>query len=284
MIGYLDLPSGISGDMWLGCLLDCGWPVERLRSVISRLGLPAHEWSVDVRPVKRGVLRASLAGVRVAEGPRQEGAKRSRSRHHDHGCCDHCSHLAVHRNLQDVQKIIDDAHLPEPVKRQSVAVFERLAHAEAKVHGCAVEYVHFHEVGALDAIVDIVGTVAGIHELGIDSLFASAVPLGEGWTDTDHGSIPLPAPATLEMLAVAGAPTRRAPGEGELVTPTGAALLCEMAAFGQPDMRIEKIGVGAGRMELDWPNVARLWIGVEGTATKTAGLCLSEGSGPAMRQ
>ena len=129
------------------------------------------------------------------------------------------------------------------------------------MHGTTVEAVHFHEVGAVDAIVDIVGVCAGLDALGIDKLYASALPLGPGWTNSAHGRIPLPAPATLELLAEANAPTRPAPGPGELVTPTGAALVCELAEFGQPAMQLRRIAVGAGSKEFEWPNVARLWLG-----------------------
>ncbi len=239
MIGYLDLPSGISGDMFLGCLVDAGWPVERLRETVQRLGLSEGEWSVDAAPVMKGPLRAIQVHVGAAEG------------HH-------------HRHLADIRRMIESTDLPGRIQQRAVAVFTRLAEAEARVHGSTVDKVHFHEVGAVDAIIDIVGTVMGIDALGIERLHASAVPLGEGWADTDHGRIPLPAPATLEILATAGAPTRPAPGEGEWVTPTGAALLCELAEFGQPSMQLGRIAIGAGRRDCPWPNVARLWLGIAG--------------------
>lgn len=238
MIGYLDLPSGISGDMFLGCLIDAGWPIEQLRAAISKLRLPSQDWSVEARSVMKGALRATLVEVRAAD-----------QKHH--------------RHLHHVRQIIEQSDLPQAVKEKAVAVFVRLANAEAKVHGTTVEKIHFHEVGALDAIVDIVAAVAGLHELGIQRLYASALPLGSGWIDTQHGRLPLPAPATLELLSAASAPTRPAPGEGELVTPTGAALVCELARFEQPTMRLAKIAVGAGRRDTPWPNVARLWLGEE---------------------
>jgi uncharacterized protein (TIGR00299 family) protein len=237
MIGYLDTPSGISGDMFLGCLVDGGWAIGQLRDTLQRLGLPDGSWNVEAKRVTRGALTATLVDVRVEES----GGK--------------------HRHLSTVREIITGADLPVPVKERSVATFERLAQAEAKVHGTSVEKVHFHEVGALDAIVDVVGTAAGLHGMGIDRLHASALPLGEGWIECEHGSIPLPAPATLELLAAAGAPTRPAPGPGELVTPTGAALITECATFCQPEMSLQRIGVGTGRKEFAWPNIARLWLG-----------------------
>jgi pyridinium-3,5-bisthiocarboxylic acid mononucleotide nickel chelatase len=236
VIAYLDTPSGISGDIFLGCLVDTGWPVERLHAVCKALNLPPETWQVRAEQVMRGPLRATLVHVNVVEGD-------------------------AHRHLSDVRQIIEAADLPSAVQERAIAVFTRLAEAEARVHGTTVEQIHFHEVGALDAIVDIVGVCAGLHELGIGQLYASPLPLGHGWANTMHGRIPLPAPATLELLAAASAPTRPAPGPGELVTPTGAALLAELAHFHQPTMTIHRVGYGAGRKEFEWPNVARLWLG-----------------------
>ncbi|MCC6679305.1 MAG: nickel pincer cofactor biosynthesis protein LarC [Phycisphaeraceae bacterium] len=236
MIGYLDLPSGLSGDMMLGCLVDAGWPVQALRDTIAGLGLDAKEWSIDAASVMKGPLRATLVRVEAAEG------------HH-------------HRHLKHIVAIINGAQLSDSIKQKAIAVFTRLAHAEAKVHGTTPEKIHFHEVGAVDAIIDIVGSVAGLEALGVTQLFASAPPLGSGWAQTAHGKIPLPAPATLELLAAVGAPSRPAPGEGEWLTPTGAALLVELATFQQPHMNVQRIATGAGSRDCDWPNVARLWLG-----------------------
>lgn len=241
MIAYLDLPAGLSGDMFLGCLVHAGWDVEALRATIARLPLGPHEWEIDARRVMKGPVAATLVDVRTSEG------------HH-------------HRHLADIAKMIAGAGLAPQVRDRAIAVFERLAAAEAKVHGTTPERVHFHEVGAVDAIIDIVGACQGLEALGIGSLHASAVPLGEGWVDTAHGRLPLPAPATLELLAAAGAPTRPAPGPGELVTPTGAALLAALATFGQPAMTLRRIGIGAGQRDAAWPNVARLWLGDAGPA------------------
>ena len=236
MIAYLDTPSGISGDIFLGCLLDAGWSLERLRFAIAQLRLPSDEYSLNAQTVMKGPLRATLADVQTGEGH-------------------------AHRHLADIEKIIGDSDLPGAVKQKAVAVFTRLADAEAKVHGTTRDKIHFHEVGAMDAIIDIVGVCAGLHELSIEKLYAGALPLGQGWTQSQHGQIPLPAPATLELLAAAKAPTRPAPGPGEWVTPTGAALICALATFGQPAMTLERIGTGAGTKNTPWPNVARLWLG-----------------------
>jgi uncharacterized protein (TIGR00299 family) protein len=239
MIAYLDLPSGVSGDMLLGCLVDCGWPVEQLRQTIERLKLRPGEWGVRVEEVRKGSLRAMQVEVLFEEGRQR-------------------------RTLGDVRGIIESSDLAEIVRTRAVAVFTRLANAEAKVHGTTVNEVHFHEVGAIDAIVDVVAVIAGFHELGVECVYASPLPLGAGWTRSEHGKIPLPAPATLELLAAAHAPTRPAPGPGELVTPTGAALLAELATFEQPVMKLDRIGVGAGQRECAWPNIARLWLGEPG--------------------
>ncbi|MGC9260999.1 MAG: nickel pincer cofactor biosynthesis protein LarC [Phycisphaerae bacterium] len=236
MIAYLDAASGISGDMFLGCLVDAGVKLETLRGIIAALKLPVQEWSIDVREVKKGPLRAAQVLVHAAEGH-------------------------THRHLSHIQSLIASADLPTLVKERAIAVFHRLADAEARVHGSTPEKVHFHEVGAVDAIIDIVGVVAGLNELGVKSLYASALPLAHGWVDTQHGRMALPAPATLELLTAVHAPTRPAPAEGEWVTPTGAALLAELAVFEQPEMTLARIGVGAGVKEAPWPNVARLWLG-----------------------
>jgi uncharacterized protein (TIGR00299 family) protein len=243
-IAYLDLPSGISGDMFLGCLLDVGFPLDALRSAIAALKLPAAEYAIDAHAIMKGPLRATLADIQTSEAH-------------------------AHRHLADIAAIISAADLPDPIKRNAIASFERLARAEAKVHNTTPDKIHFHEVGAMDAIIDIVGACAGIHHLAIEKLFASPLPLSPGWTNSQHGQIPLPAPATLELLAEAHAPTRPGPANntpGEWVTPTGAALVCQLATFGQPPMTLQRIGTGAGRKNTPWPNIARLWLGAA-TAT-----------------
>ena len=242
MIAYIDMPSGLSGDMLLGCLVDAGWSVQALREVVQRLRLPVSQWQVEVRPVMKGPMRATLVEVHAQEGH-------------------------VHRGLSDITAMIQAGDLPMEVKSRAIGAFTKLAQAEAKVHGVTVEKIHFHEVGAVDAIIDIVGGCAGLHALGVQKVYASAVPLGTGMTRSAHGMIPLPAPATLEMLTAAKAPTRPAPGPGEWVTPTGAALLCELATFTQPPMLLDKLGTGAGQCDCPWPNVARLWVGAALPAT-----------------
>jgi uncharacterized protein (TIGR00299 family) protein len=236
MIAYLDLPSGLSGDMLLGCLVDAGWPTDRLRAAIQSLSLPTTEWAISVERVSRHSLAATKVDVLADEGRHQ-------------------------RRLADVMQIIQASTLPPVVKQRSIAVFQRLANAEAAVHGTTPDQIHFHEVGAVDAIIDIVASIAGLHELSIAALHASPLPLGPGWTDSAHGKLPLPAPATLQLLSAVNAPTRPAPGPGELLTPTAAALLAELATFTQPAMTISRIGTGAGTKDFPWPNIARLWLG-----------------------
>lgn len=237
-VAYLDTPSGISGDIFLGCLVDAGWPLASLQSTVENLNLPQGSWNVSARPLMQGGIRATRIEVDIRDE-------------------------TTERHLADVLKIIESAILPTEVARRAAAVFTRLAEAEAHIHGTTTDAVHFHEVGALDAIVDIVGVCAGLHELAVNDLYASPLPLGPGWGSSMHGRIPLPAPATLELLAAVDAPTVPAPGPGELVTPTGAALLAELAHFRQPEMRLRTIGYGAGQKQFDWPNVARLWLGEE---------------------
>lgn len=238
MIAYLDMPSGISGDMLLGCLVDAGWSVDALRQTVKSLGLPDESWAIEQQEVMKGPLRATLIDVQARTETKEHG-----------------------RHLGTILGIINGAALPDGVRAAASVTFQRLAEAEASVHGCDVEQVHFHEVGAVDAIIDIVGAAAGMHALNIDRLHASALPVGPGWVDSMHGKLPLPAPATLAILASSNAPTRPAPGPGELVTPTGAAIVATHAEFGQPTMSIDTVGVGAGRKDFEWPNVARLWLG-----------------------
>ena len=231
---YFDCFSGISGDMALGALLDAGLPLEALRAELAKLDLPG--WSVAA---ERGT-RAFLAGTRaLVDAPEQ----------------------ATHRHLADVRAIIGRSALDPAVREQSMQVFARLAEAEGQVHGIAAEQVHFHEVGALDAIVDIVGVVAGLRLLGVQAVYSSPLPLGHGWVRAAHGQLPLPAPATLALLASAGAPTIFDDTPFELVTPTGAALLATLAEFRRPPMRVARVGYGLGKRDTPRPNALRVWLG-----------------------
>ena len=234
-LAYIDAFSGVSGDMILAALLDAGLSIDTLRAQLGLLNLP-EQVDVRVEETHKGALRAALVTVDAPES------------HH-------------HRHLEDIQRMIAESRLPEPVKRSSLSVFQVLAEAEGRVHGIPADAVHFHEVGALDSITDVVGAAIGLHELGIERLYASALPYGSGQVKTEHGLLPLPAPATLEILSMAHAPLVSSAAQAELVTPTGAAILAALATFERPDMLLERVGTGAGRKDLPWPNVLRLWVG-----------------------
>jgi pyridinium-3,5-bisthiocarboxylic acid mononucleotide nickel chelatase len=235
-IGWLDCGSGISGDMTLAALVSAGWPAERLVALPARLGLAGVR--VAVSEVRRGPLAAVRVEVAVDEAAQP------------------------HRHLGHVEAVLDRAELPGPVRDRAVAVFRRLAEAEAAVHGTSVAKVHFHEVGAADALVDVTGSVLGLAELGIERLHASPPRLGRGSVPSAHGTIPVPAPATAELLR--GVPVEIGEGPGELTTPTGAALLATLVDGWEapPVFRLERVGTGAGARDLPGlPNVLRLFVG-----------------------
>jgi uncharacterized protein (TIGR00299 family) protein len=234
-VAFVDCFSGVSGDMLLGALVDAGLPVETLRSRLEQL--PVSGWKLDAERAVSSGLAGTRVSVTLTEPDQPE------------------------RTLGDVEAILDGATLPTPILDRSRAVFRALAEAEGAVHGVPADRVHFHDVGAIDAIVDVVGAVIGLETLGIDRVHASSLPVGTGRVQSAHGALPLPAPATLALIAAARAPTRPSNTEAELVTPTGAAILTTLAAFTQPPMAIERTGVGLGRKQLAWPNVLRLWIG-----------------------
>jgi pyridinium-3,5-bisthiocarboxylic acid mononucleotide nickel chelatase len=246
---YCDCFSGISGDMFLGALVDAGLPVDTLREQIALLNLP-EPVELRVEETHKGALRACSADVIVGES------------HH-------------HRHLADIVELIDNSALSERVKRTSLAIFQTLAEAEARVHGTPIEQVHFHEVGALDSIVDIIGAAVGLEALGIERLYTSAVPFSGGQVHTQHGLLPVPAPATLEILIKAHAVMTPSPAQAELVTPTGAAILATLATFERPNLVVTGVGVGAGKRELPWPNIFRLILG-ESTTEQEFPLVLIE--------
>jgi len=233
---YCDCFSGISGDMFLAALLDAGLPLDLLNAQLSRLALEGFD-GVEVRKVTKGTLQASQIDIHIPP----EGSSE--------------------RNLQAIVELIHSSSLPERVKVDSTAIFTILAESEAKVHGLSVEQVHFHEVGALDSILDIVGAAVGLSFFDVQQVYASSLPYASGSVETRHGRLPLPAPATLELLRRAGAPLVPVLEQIELVTPTGAAILAQLAEFRQPAMTVQTVGIGAGRRDLPWPNVLRLIIG-----------------------
>ena len=248
-IAYFDCVSGISGNMILGAMLACGLPEATLRDELGKLSL--HGWSLSAERVMRGAIQATF--VDVDEGHHH---------HHEHGHAH--AHTHAHRGLTDILGIISESTLSDRVKGQASAIFHKLAAAEAEVHGSTPDAVHFHEVGAIDAIVDIVGAAIGLEALGVERIIASPLPLGHGWTHCQHGLIPVPAPAT--VLLVRGVPLAETEIEAELVTPTGAAIITTLAErFGPlPGMTPTAIGYGAGSHILPRPNVLRLYLGDTG--------------------
>lgn len=249
-IAYFDCFSGISGDMTLGALVDAGCDLAEIEGYLRRL--PISEWKVSAEKVSRRGFRATQVKVEFSDSQR-------------------------HRSLSTILHLIDQAGLPAQIAERACAIFRRLGEAEALVHGSPLEKVHFHEVGAVDAIVDIVGAAAGFELMGIEEFFCSPLNVGGGRVDTQHGNLPVPAPATAELLR--GAPTYSNGIARELVTPTGAAIVSSVAAgFGpQPSMSVAAIGLGAGSADLsEQPNVLRLFVG-EGLA-QTTGTPSSEGT------
>jgi uncharacterized protein (TIGR00299 family) protein len=232
---YLDCFAGISGDMLLGALIDAGWPQDRLREVIARLKLGDVQLAVE-RTVKHGI---SSTQVRIL------------SPHHQ-----------PHRGLRDLASIVQQADLPAGIQERSIEGLRLLAEAESAVHNVPIEQIHFHEVGAVDTIVDIVGALVGMHDLGVDRVHCTAVPWSRGTVKTEHGVMPVPPPAVAMLLREI--PVIGVDIEGETVTPTGATLVRMLAnAFGpMPSMQVERVGYGAGMRDWpDRPNVLRLLIG-----------------------
>lgn len=243
---YCDCYSGISGDMFLGALLDAGLPVSYLSEQFNLLNLPEFQ-GVSAEKVHKGPLAATQIKLDFHTHPAEP----------DH---DRYSH---HRHPGDICNLIKTSDLSESIQQTSIHIFQKLAEAESRVHGSSVEEVHFHEVGAVDSILDVVGAAVGLAYFNIQSVFSSALPLGSGQVNTQHGLMPLPAPATLELMRMAQAPVIASDATVELVTPTGAAILAAMATFCQPDMKLTHVGIGAGRRDLEWPNILRVMIGAQ---------------------
>ncbi len=242
---HLDCFSGIAGNMFLGALLDLGLPRRELEADLAGLGV---EYGLRVRRVRRGPLAARYVDVLV---PHAHGG---RGRAHVHG-----------RSYRQIRRLLERARLDAPVRSRALAIFEALGRAEARVHGIELEKVHFHEVGAVDAIVDVTSAAIGLERLGVERVTASPVALGSGSVESEHGRLPLPAPATLELLR--GVPTVPAHVAWETVTPTGAAILRTVVeGFGElPAMTVEAIGHGAGNDRPGpMPNVLRAVLGRSG--------------------
>jgi uncharacterized protein (TIGR00299 family) protein len=246
-LAYFDCPSGASGDMILGALVDAGAPFDELERGLAGLGVAGFR--LERREVMKAGFRATKVDVRV-DGPGE-------------------GHTHPERTLGAILGLIEASRLPPPVKERAARVFRRLAEAEARVHGTTVERVHFHDVGAVDAIVDVTGACLGLHLLGIEAVHVGALPMGGGFVQGPHGRIPVPGPATAELLK--GFPTIDTGVRRELVTPTGAALLTTLAAGAgaMPAMHVRAVGYGAGTMDLDTPNVLRVFVGETAVAAPT---------------
>ena len=235
---YLDTFSGISGDMMLGLLVDLGVDLTRVETELAKL--PVAGYKLEQRPEKRH----SIGGTRVEVV---------------------CEDKQPARTWSEIDAMLAKSSLAEPVRNRARNIFRSLGEAEAKVHQVTLDEVHFHEVGAVDAIVDIVGSAIGLHLLGVEKTICTPLPLSSGMIRGSHGAMPLPAPATLQILQ--GKPVRNADCDRELVTPTGAAIAVEIACFGDmPELTIERIGYGVGGWDLDdRPNLLRGIIGTENT-------------------
>lgn len=233
---YIQAFSGASGDMFLGALADLGWPVQDIKETLQKVGLPKDGFHLN--RVTRGAFIATSIDFSLP---------------HEHS----------HRGLSDIVDIIVGANLPDDIANRSISMFERLARAEATVHGVDLDKIHFHEVGALDSILDIVGAAAGLAWLNATKIVVSPINTGGGTAQTQHGVIPIPGPATLALLKELSAPIYSTTDEHELLTPTGALVLTESAtSFGpMPAMKVERIGLGAGQNTLVESNVLRIVCG-----------------------
>lgn len=237
---YFDCHAGIAGDMTVAALLDLGVPFEVVRDAVGRLPLPHSSYSLATERTSRGGIAATRFVVHVEE------------------------HQPP-RHYSDIAAMIEKSPLADGVKEKAQRIFFRLAEAEAKVHGVEIGRVHFHEVGAVDSIADIVGAAAALDWLGVGAIHAAPLPLGSGFVETAHGRLPVPAPATAELLR--GIPVHGEAGAGERVTPTGAAILAALATgFGRaPAMTVSGVGCGAGTRDFaDMPNILRVFMGESG--------------------
>ncbi|HHT9123731.1 MAG TPA: nickel pincer cofactor biosynthesis protein LarC, partial [Candidatus Wunengus sp. YC63] len=245
-IVYFDCFSGISGDMILGAFVDAGLDINFLQEQLAQLHL--HGYEISAEKVKRTGISGTKVHVIISHNDAH-----SHATHHHH---------STHLNLSDIKTIIENSKLHRDIKDDSIRIFQRLAEVEAKVHNTSPEKVHFHEVGAIDAIVDIVGAVIAIRRLGIEKIYFSPIPTGYGFTTCEHGTFPVPAPATAELLKTHL--LKSVDIEKELTTPTGAAIITTLGEGLRttPEMRVLQIGYGAGSNDnLTVPNLLRVLIG-----------------------
>jgi len=233
-IAYFDCFSGIAGDMILGALIDLGVDSEYLKKELKKIDISGYKF--EVQTVEKNHINATDVIITVNE--KQQ-----------------------HRNLADINEIINKSKLASNVKELSKKIFYRLAKAESKIHNISIKKVHFHEVGAVDSIIDIVGTVIALKKLKIKQVFCSKIPLGSGFTKCSHGVIPIPAPATVELLK--NVPVYQTDAKHEMVTPTGAAVITTLTnKYGKmPSMKIKRIGYGAGKIKSKKPSLLRIFLG-----------------------
>ncbi|MDQ3044137.1 MAG: nickel pincer cofactor biosynthesis protein LarC [Chloroflexota bacterium] len=254
-IAFFDPFSGASGDMILGALIDAGLPLAALRAELGKLNVSGYDLRVE------RVTQHSLSGTRVTVAVSDDAE--------------------TARDWKTIRELIGTSALDAPVRDAALGIFARLAAAEAKVHGTDPEHVHFHEVGGVDAIVDICGACIGLALLGVEAVYSGPPRLGSGFAHSQHGIIPIPAPATAALLADASAPITGAdpggaPVQAELLTPTGAAILTTLAQFTRPDFVPSAIGYGLGARELPWPNALRVWLGDRASGAEADGELILE--------
>jgi uncharacterized protein (TIGR00299 family) protein len=235
-IAYLDCHSGISGDMLLGSLLDASLSFETLRTALAVL--PLEGYDIRHTPFQDQGITGSRFEVILS------------------------NHKQPARGYSEIVALLQASDLPPAVREQSMAIFRTLGEAEAAIHAINLDAIHFHELGAIDTIIDIVGACVALDVLEIKQVYASPLPLTRGHIRMAHGLLPLPAPATLEILSKVKAPWFPTSIEGELVTPTGAAILATIAHFELPAIAIEQVGYGFGQKRLPWPNCLRTCIGM----------------------
>ena len=303
-IAYLECQTGIAGDMCLGALVDAGVPVAYLNAQLDRLGIATEYqlWAekvhhngqiatkvhVDLTAIHSSIEHThdhphpvSVGAASIVEDrhnhdhdhhPTPAHSVANSDHHHSHHDDHHHHHYDTpQRNLPEIEKLISAANLPARATQWSLDVFRELAIAEGAVHGIDPSEVHFHEVGAVDAIVDIVGTCLGLDYLDIAKIYCSPLPTGGGTVRAAHGILPVPVPAVLKLFSSRQVPVYSNGIDRELVTPTGAAIAVTLAAFGAaPAMQLQQIGLGAGTIELPIPNILRLWLGTETTSVASS--------------
>ncbi len=268
-IAYIDCFAGASGDMIAGALIDAGVDADELRAELSKLNVDGFEIRAE-RVVKQNFAAVKFdvlspdTGKPVEQAGHHHHHDHEHTHEHSHGGHSHThGHHGPHRHLSDIRAILDASSLSDSARRRANEVFTRLAAAEAKAHGIDIEKVHFHEVGAIDAIVDVAAACVGIELLGVERVICSPLPPGSGTVHCDHGEMPVPTPATAELLR--GVPLAANRNSGELLTPTGAAILTALAdAFADappPGTVIERVGIGAGTRDGDKvPNILRILV------------------------